>query len=39
MRKITANQIFRDGMKALSLVVEQGLLKLSKCKEFLKRLL
>lgn len=29
MRKITANQIFREGMNALSLVVEKGILTLS----------
>jgi transposase len=38
MRKVTANQIFRDGMEALSLVVEQGLLKLSQSKEYLQKL-
>ena len=38
MRKITANQIFRGGMDALSLVVEQGILKISKIHNDIKNL-
>jgi len=38
MRKFTANKIFREGMQALSKTVEDGVLKLSKDKEAIKRL-
>ncbi len=38
MRKVTANQIFRDGMEALSKIVEQGILTLSKNIEAMKTL-
>ena len=38
MRKVTANQIFRDGMEALSKTVEKGILALSKNLEAIKTL-
>jgi len=38
MRKTTANQIFREGMEALSKIVEQGILALSKNLEAIKTL-
>lgn len=38
MRKVTANQIFRDGMEALSKIVEKGILALSKNLEAIKTL-
>lgn len=38
MRKFTANQIFRDGMEALSKTIEQGILSLSSNLESIKTL-
>lgn len=38
MRKVTANRIFREGMQALSQVVEQGVLALSQSLEKIKTL-
>jgi phenylalanine-4-hydroxylase len=38
MRKFRANQIFLDGMEALSKTIEQGILSLSNNLEFIKTL-
>jgi len=38
MRKVTANQIFREGMESLSKIVENGILALSKNLEAIKTL-
>ncbi len=38
MRKFSANQIFRNGMDALSKIVEQGILSLSRNLEAIKTL-
>ena len=39
MRKVTANRIFREGIQALSQVVEQGVLALSRSLEKIKTLI